>query len=339
LVVKRRASTASQRLADLPRVSPDDPRVGGELVGYGELAAERGQNYQAMAMLVRRRRIAPVAAVDDRGGRYLFARSDLIDAGMWPIGGPIDPARECWLSEYADDRGLPKPHLESMLRVRVAAKLGVASPVPPHMLAQEGVARQIGNRWAVNKAAADELLDALYDPSHEATGRELAAEVPGYLDGRNLTPVLKRAGVPHREIVSPGGRRTVLFDRAEAMRWIGGRNSGAGSGGAVRVLRTRVGQIMLAAPTARAAIPTADAAWLLGVPARDVLKAAADAEKGSLDGGDIPIAFVEERLVEAADTEGLLLLVRIVEGALSPRPDESREQAMLRLVEKAGRAV
>lgn len=329
------------RLPDLPRVSPDDPRIGGELVGIAELGAERSQAHQAMALLLRRRRIAPVAMVADRGGRYLFARQELIAAGVWPLGGPVDPGRECWMSEYADRRGLPKAHVESMLRARLAARLGLAGGVPPEALTEHGLARRIGNRWVVNKAAADELLDGLYDREEWATARELAAEAAGYSDGRHLAPVLKRAGVPNRMIVTPDGRRTLLFDRTAALRWIGGRNTAGlrpGSGPAW-VLRAKVGWILLAAPTTREAIPKADAAWLLGVPPRGLPEAATDAEKGALDGGEMPIAFLEQRLVEAGDAEGLLLLARIVEGGLSPRPDESREQAMLRLVEKAGRAI
>ena len=329
------------RLVQLPRVSPDDPRVGADLVGIAELAAERGQAPDAMGLLIRRRRIAPVAAVHNGAGRHLFDREELIAAGVWPIGGPFDRTRECWMSDYAARRGLAKAHVESMLRGRLAARLGLAGMAPPEMLAEEGIARRIGNRWVVSIAAADELLDAIYDRSRWATARELMAEVPGYSDARQLAPALKRGGVPSRVIIPPGGRRTLLFDRSAATRWMGGRFEArigyALTFPAPRRLRTRVGSIPLRAPTTRTTIAAGDAAWLLDLsPSRVAAQAEDDDPFAPAVTDEVAIAWVEQRLVDEKDLAGLLLLARTVDGAFSPRADERRREAMLRLVEKAG---
>jgi hypothetical protein len=330
-------SARATRVAELPWVSADDPRVGRELVGYADLASERGQNRQAMGLLVRRHRIAPVGVVADRGGRYLFSRTELIAEGLWPTGGPPDSECECWMSEYAMRRGLPKAHVESMLRVRLAAKLGLPGPVAPDDLAAHGVARRIGKRWVVNVAVADELLDGLYDPSREATARELAAEIPGYLDGRNLSPILKRAGIPSRPIVLADGRRTFVFDRAEAVRWMGGRYE-PGSGPAIRppeLWRTPVGAAALRLPISRSAIPAADAAWLLDTgPRRRPARATEDDPSAGVS--DVPIAPMEQQLTANDDVEGLMLLDGMARGIFSPRPGEGRTAAMLRLLKKAG---
>jgi hypothetical protein len=334
-------STRAERLAALPRFSPDDDRVGRDLVGYEELANERGQNYQAMAAAVRRSGIEPVGVVGDRGGRLLFDRGALVAAQVWPLGGPIDPDRECWMADYASSRGFPKKHIESMLCGRVAACRGEAGVVSPEVLAEEGIGRRIGRRWAVAKARADELLSAVYDPSREATAPQLVAEgAAGYSDARKLAAALKRAEIPSRTILPPGGRRTVLYDRDAAMRWTGGRYQVPARALAplpTAPIRRRVAGIDLRTPTHRTTIPAADAAWLLGVSELRIAAGPRGDEGDELDPtSGVAITWMEQKLVADHDFEGRLLLARMVDGVFIPRPGEGRTQAVLRLSEKTG---
>jgi len=98
-----------------------------------------------------------------------------------------------------------------------------------------------------------------------------------------------------------------------------------------------VGPFSLRAPTERSYLAANNAAWLLEMEERRVV----DLVRLETDASDtnVPISWLEARLIERADYEGLLLLAATLDGVFIPDMTENRTKALLRLLEKGGKSV
>jgi hypothetical protein len=290
--------------------------------------------------MVKRARIAPAAVVETTG-QYLYHRDALSSAGVWP-DRPVDRRREVWLPVYARRHGLREAQFEEILRRHLGHRLELPTPAPPDRLETEGIGRRIGNRWLLNVRATDALLAPPRRSSSESTVEELLPDHPGYSSPEALASALRRAGITGRKVVADDGRPQWVVDAEAARTTVGGRHSPASRyaelpRGVEASFRAKVGPFRLRAPTERASLTANNAAWLLEMEERRVT----DLVRLETDGSDagVPISWVEARLIERADYEGLLLLAETLDGAFILDITENRTKALLRLLEKGGKSV
>src|SRR5262249_20211933 len=138
------------------------------------LSERYGLSVGALHLRLRSRGVEPVACTG-RNGAHLYELNSLEAAGT-VRDRAFDPVAEVLLTDYARESGRTANALMDALRSRLAARLGLQRRVPIERLEDAGVARRLGGRWVLVRAAADELLAPPYDPEREATLDELKRE-------------------------------------------------------------------------------------------------------------------------------------------------------------------
>jgi hypothetical protein len=266
-----------------------------------------------------------------------------LDAAGDVLDRAFDPVSEVLLTDYARERGKRTASvLMDALRSRLAAQLGLQRRVPIEQLEDAGIARRLGGRWVLRRAAADALLEPPYDPDSEATLEELRREF-GFHSKASVASALRDRLEPRR-VVLGRGHRTLVFDRTKARellagRWVPGRTIYDVPPAVVRpdeTWRTRVGPFDLASATQQDQISIAERRWLLERTAAAIGRRDSGRRVAASEVATVSVASVEGELTERGDFEGLLLLARILDGALSVGEGLSRTGALLAATEKAG---
>jgi hypothetical protein len=323
-------------------VDPGDPRVGVEWLTLLQLAEMNGKTVKGVRRRLLKKGIAAVGRIVTSGA-LLYAASAAEAVGLLPET-PFTRDVEVWASEYAAAIGASSPTaLIWKLRARQGDRLELGRPAEKQELIDAGIARKLGGRWALNRAAADELLAPPYDPEREADAATLHAEL-GELCSLTAFKRALRRHVPAREVIDGDGSRRLVFEREAAAECFAGRfrqpperaRPPALPEATMKVWRTQVGPILLAAPTRRIVLSQEDASWLLGLATRELRSATArDRDATVPDQAGIAVAWLEGLLHDRGDFEGLALLAGLLDGRLVVMPRLDRASALLQVTEKA----
>ena len=321
-------------MRELPHVERDDPRIGVSWLTARQLAERYGLTVGALHLRLTSRGLGPVARTG-RNGAFLFELTALEASGA-VLDRAFDPVSEVFLTEYARERGYRMARtLIDALRSRLAAQLGDPRRMSVERLEEAGIARRLGGRWVVRRAAADALLSPPYDPAREATLEELRREF-GFQTKSSIATALK-GHIEGRRVVLGRGHRSLVFDREKAHaflagRWVPGRtvpDAAPSIVGPQETWRSRVGPFELMSPTQKEEITAGEAEWLLGASTARAHRSTSSERESAC------VAYVESELVQQGDFEGLLLLARILDGALLVVDGLGRTAALVSATEKA----
>jgi len=329
-------------MADIPLLDQDDHRIGVNLFTTAQLAHINGKSPAGIRDQLERFGVVPAAFL--RGSpAFLFAAEDIQEHGLLPER-PFDPESEAWGRELADQIGVASTtQFMYIIATRYGRRAGLGQPASVAALAEAGVIRRFGRRWAFDRARVADLLTAPYDPELEATAAELLVQHGCFSNTANLARAM-RGHVESRRVLDLDGRDRVVWDRAGAAEFFAGRNRSPRTRRSARpspagepVWRDRIGPFLLGAPTQRVTVQRSQAQFLLGASGTEIeafVRSSPDASVPNDSG--VAIAWLEQTLIARHDLEGLLLLARLVDGLLVLDPSLDRTRAILGVIEKAG---
>ncbi|HEY3462172.1 MAG TPA: hypothetical protein VGK62_01800 [Gaiellaceae bacterium] len=325
-----------------PVLDSDDPRIGVTFLTAAQLAEINGKTAAGIRDQLERIGVVPAAFL--RGSwAYLFAAEDIQEHGLLPERS-FDPESEAWGRELADQIGVASTtQFMYIIATRYGRRAGLGQPASVAALAEAGVIRRFGRRWAFDRARVADLLTAPYDPELEATAAELLAQYGCFSNTANLARAM-RGHVESRRVLDLDGRDRVVWDRAGAAEFFAGRNRSPRTRRSARlspadepVWRDHIGPFILGAPTQRVTVHRTQAQFVL-----DASRSKVEALVSSNPDASVPnepgiaIAWLEATLLARHDLEGLLLLARLIDGLLVLDPSLDRTRAVLAVIEKAG---
>ena len=344
-VARARCQTAGADEASVdisPVLDSDDPRIGVTFLTAAQLAEINGKTAAGIRDQLERIGVVPAAFL--RGSwAYLFAAEDIQEHGLLPERS-FDPESEAWGRELADQIGVATTsQLMHTIATKYGRRAGLGQPASTAELAEAGIIRRFGRRWAFDRAWVADLLTAPYEPEREATAAELLTQYGCFSNTANLARAM-RGHVESRRVLDRDGRDRVVWDRAGAAEFFAGRNRSPRTRQSARlssaggpVWRDHIGPFVLRAPTQRVTVQRKQAQVLLDASGSDL-----EALVGSSPDASVPnesgvaIAWLEATLIARHDLEGLLLLARLVDGLLVLDPSLDRTRAVLDVIEKAG---